>query len=106
MGIVDGTALTADDLRHIAEHLDALASAGIDVREFRVRGFNLTVRQRTDGRNGTEYTVVRITGESGPMRSRIMVDDTVPSREGVGPIISQQYEDEAGLRSGGAEELR
>lgn len=64
--------LTSADLRTLADQLDKLATLGVDVHELRLRGGVLVrVQRRDDQRNGSYYTVTRITAGGGVLRQTI-----------------------------------
>lgn len=58
------TMLTAADLRVIADKLDALKNADVDVREFRMGGLLIRVTRKDDQRDGPTYYVTRLTSGS------------------------------------------
>jgi hypothetical protein len=68
------TMLTADDLRAVADKLDALKQANVDVREFKMGPLTIRVSRRDDQREGTTYYVTRMSSGSG-FNTRSVVDN-------------------------------
>lgn len=59
------TMLTADELRAVADKLDALRQANVDVREFKMGLLTIRVSRRDDQREGTTYYVTHMSSGSG-----------------------------------------
>lgn len=56
-------ALTALDLRTIADGLDSLAASGVQVEDFRVHGYRVQVQRQDSQMDGVWYVVAGLTRE-------------------------------------------